>query len=159
MPPEEQLVLIGKFALAGLLGALIGTQRQLRDYPVGTRTLALVASGAALFTSISNFLGADRVAAGIVTGIGFLGAGVIFREGDSVRGITTAATIWVAAAIGTAVGMGLYLAAWLATFIVLLVLGSRPLVHRMEEPLRRLLGRGEIPTAKGTAKGEEARRH
>ena len=77
----------------------------MRGYPAGIRTIALVAFGACLFTDISLLMGGnDRVAAQVVTGIGFLGAGVIFREGAGVKGVTTAATIWAAAAIGMAVG-------------------------------------------------------
>src|SRR3989304_5593936 len=104
MPPiEDQMEIIGRLALAAILGGLIGLGRELRGYPAGIRTLAPGAMGSLLFTDVSQLLGGnDRVAAGIVTGIGFLGAGVIFREGYTVRGITTAATIWSAAAIGLA---------------------------------------------------------
>src|SRR4029450_1379146 len=106
----DEFEIIGRLLLAGLLGGLIGLERELRGYPAGIRTLALVALGSCLFTDISQLLGGeDRVAAQIVTGIGFLGAGVIFREGYTVKGITTAATIWAAAAIGMGVGAGLYL--------------------------------------------------
>jgi putative Mg2+ transporter-C (MgtC) family protein len=107
--------------------------------------VALVALGAALFTDISQLLGEeDRVAAGIVTGIGFIGAGVIFREGYTVRGITTAATIWGAAAIGMAVGRELYLVAGLGAVLVFILLEARPAVRRLD-----LLARGRLrePTA------------
>ena len=88
--------------------------------------------GSALFTEVSRLTGGDdRIAAGIVTGIGFLGAGVIFREGYTVRGITTAATIWSAAAVGMAVGRELYLAAGLGSLLDLRAAGERgPVVRR-----------------------------
>jgi putative Mg2+ transporter-C (MgtC) family protein len=94
--------------------------------------------GAMLFTDVSQLLGGDdRIAAGIVTGIGFLGAGVIFREGYTVRGITTAATIWAAAAIGMAIGRELYLVAGLGTLIIFVVLEARPFTRRVDEAIRR----------------------
>src|SRR3972149_7351245 len=123
MPVDDQLAMVGRLALAALLGAFVGIEREIRGYPAGVRTIALVALGSALFTEISTITGTeDRIAAGIVTGIGFLGAGVIFREGYTVRGITTAATIWSAAAIGMAIGRGLYLAAAGGAIFVFLVL-------------------------------------
>jgi uncharacterized membrane protein YhiD involved in acid resistance len=97
-----------------------------------------VALGASLFTDISQILGGDdRVAAQIVTGIGFLGAGVIFREGYTVKGITTAATIWAAAAVGMAVGTELYIAATLGAGVVFLILESRPFTRRVDGLIRR----------------------
>src|SRR5687768_12454562 len=100
----DQLAIVGRLALAGLLGAFMGLERELRGHPAGIRTLSLVTLGSCLFTDISRLLGGeDRVAAQVVTGIGFLGAGVIFREGAGVKGITTAATVWAAAAIGMAI--------------------------------------------------------
>jgi putative Mg2+ transporter-C (MgtC) family protein len=124
-------------ALAGVLGAFIGLERELRGYPAGIRTIALVAFGACLFTDISRLMGAgDRVAAQIVTGIGFIGAGVIFREGAGVKGITTAATIWAAAAIGMAVGIELYIVATVGAVAVFVLLWSRPLTRYLEESLR-----------------------
>ncbi|MBI2857897.1 MAG: MgtC/SapB family protein, partial [Chloroflexi bacterium] len=99
--------------------------------PAGMRTLALVSLGAALFTvtSIFGFAAADvsRVAAGVVTGVGFLGAGAILRGGDSqIQGLTTAASIWTVAAAGVAVGAGMYVLAGVATVLVLLVLRFLP---------------------------------
>ena len=139
MPPiEDQLEIIGRLALAALFGGLIGLERELRGYPAGIRTLALVTMGSLLFTDVSQLLGGDdRVAAGIVTGIGFLGAGVIFREGYTVRGITTAATIWSAAAIGMAIGRELYLVAAAGSILVFLVLEARPFTRRVDEAIRR----------------------
>ena len=99
-----------RILLALFLGALIGTERQLRQRMAGLRTNALVASGAALFVTIatlSNFpIESMRIAAQVVSGIGFLGAGVIMREGLNVRGLNTAATLWCSAAIGVLSGLG-----------------------------------------------------
>jgi putative Mg2+ transporter-C (MgtC) family protein len=137
MPIDDQLAIVGRLALAALLGALMGLEREIRGYPAGVRTIALVAMGSALFTEISSITGEeDRIAAGIVTGIGFLGAGVIFREGYTVRGITTAATIWSAAAVGMAVGRELYLVAGLGSILVFLLLEARPVVRRMDDVVR-----------------------
>lgn len=134
----DELEILARLALAGLLGALIGLEREVRGYPAGIRTLALVALGACLFTDISRLLGGeDRVAAQIVTGIGFLGAGVIFREGYTVKGITTAATIWAAAAVGMAVGTELYITAILGAGVIFLILESRPFTRRVDELIRR----------------------
>lgn len=116
-----------RILLAAALGAIVGYERRRADKPVGLRTLVLISTGAALFTvaSIYGFEDADptRIAAGIVTGIGFLGAGAIIRRRvGGVEGITTAAAIWVVAAIGLAAGAGLYLMATVTTVIVMLVL-------------------------------------
>jgi putative Mg2+ transporter-C (MgtC) family protein len=133
MPVDDQLAIIGRLAFAAALGAFIGLERELRGYPAGVRTVALVALGSALFTEVGEVLGGDnRVAAGIVTGIGFLGAGVILREGHSIRGITTAATIWSAAAIGMAVGRELYLVAGLGSVLMFILLEARPVVRGLD---------------------------
>ena len=137
----DQLEILGRLVLAGFLGGFIGLERELRGYPAGIRTLALVAVGSALFTDVSGLMGGDdRVAAQIVTGIGFIGAGVIFREGYTVRGITTAATIWSAAAVGMAVGIELYVVGVLGAIFVFLVLEARPLTRRIDDFLRRVGG-------------------
>jgi putative Mg2+ transporter-C (MgtC) family protein len=137
MPVDDQLAIVGRLALAALLGAFVGIEREIRGYPAGVRTIALVALGSALFTEISTITGTeDRIAAGIVTGIGFLGAGVIFREGYTVRGITTAATIWAAAAVGMAVGRELYYAAGLGSLLIFVLLEARPVVRRMDDFVR-----------------------
>ncbi len=137
----DQFEILGRLVLAGFLGAFIGLERELRGYPAGIRTLALVALGSCLFTDVSGLLGGDdRVAAQIVTGIGFIGAGVIFREGYTVRGITTAATIWSAAAIGMAIGTNLYVVAILGAIFVFAVLEARPLTRRIDEYIRRVGG-------------------
>lgn len=112
--------------IAAMLGVILGLERQFSNKDAGLRTYALVASGSALFTvlSIEGFDAADtsRVAAQIVTGIGFLGAGLIFRRGVNVQGLTTAAGLWSVAAIGMAAGTGLWGLAIVVTVIVLFVL-------------------------------------
>ena len=138
MDAVDQLEIVARLAMAAALGGVIGLERELRGYPAGIRTMALITIGAALFTDVSQILGGDdRIAAGIVTGIGFLGAGVIFREGYTVRGITTAATIWASAAIGMAIGRELYLVAGLGTLLVFIVLEARPFTRRVDEAIRR----------------------
>jgi len=123
-PWETALRLI----LATVLGGVVGWQRETAVKPAGLRTHTLVCVGAALFTLLSRFgffeSGADpaRVASNIVVGIGFLGAGTIWRTGASVQGLTTAASLWTVAAIGMAAGIGYYLGAFLATAIVIGVL-------------------------------------
>ena len=127
-----------RIVVAAGLGGAIGLERELDEKAAGLRTHMLVASGSALFTLVgaygfSSFLGhgkvvsydPSRIAAQIVTGIGFLGAGVIFRQGFTVRGLTTAASLWVVAAIGMAAGAGYWAGAVLATAIGLISL--RPL--------------------------------
>lgn len=116
-----------RIVLAAVLGAIVGYERRRADKPVGLRTLVLISVGSALFTVISIYAFGDgdpsRVASGIVTGIGFLGAGVIIRRRQGgIEGITTAATIWVVAAIGLAAGAGFYIIATVTTVIVMLVL-------------------------------------
>ncbi len=117
-----------RLVLATLLGGVVGWQRETAVKPAGFRTHILVCVGAALFTLISRFgffdSGADpaRVASNIVVGIGFLGAGTIWRTGASVQGLTTAASLWTVAAIGMGAGIGYYAGALLATVIVISVL-------------------------------------
>src|SRR6478609_2489613 len=126
-----------RLGLAAVLGGAIGVERELRDREAGIRTHLLVSLGSALFTLVSaygfhEFLTSGdavvrtdptRIAAQIVTGIGFLGAGAIIREGLSVRGLTTAATLWVVAAIGMACGAGWYGPAAITTLFTILALG------------------------------------
>jgi|YelNatPaOPRAMG01_1025707.scaffolds.fasta_scaffold18585_2 putative Mg2+ transporter-C (MgtC) family protein len=114
-----QMEMILRLLLAAVLGAGIGYQRERAGKPAGLRTHILIAIGSALFTVVSMFgfggqVDPSRVAAGVVTGIGFIGAGVIFRGmrmDGPVVGLTTAASIWVTAAIGLAAGVGMYLVA------------------------------------------------
>jgi len=124
------LEMILRFLLAVALGAGIGYQRERAGKIAGMRTHVLVSSGAALFTlvSIYGFSGAavdiSRVAAGVVVGIGFIGAGVILRgqREEEVAGLTTAATIWITAAIGLAAGAGMYLVSVIATAVAVGIL-------------------------------------
>lgn len=126
MPIELEMVL--RLLLAAALGAIIGYQRERAGKQAGLRTHILISVGAALISllSIYGFGAASdpaRVAAGVVVGVGFLGAGVILhRQGGIVAGLTTAATIWVVAGIGLAAGTGLYIVAAVATALVLGVL-------------------------------------
>jgi len=108
-----------------VLGAIVGFEREARRRPAGLRTHMLVSLGACLFTiiSISNFgMFPPYIIAGIVTGIGFLGAGSIIGSGQRVEGITTAATLWVVAGVGLAAGVGEYVLAAMAALLVLIVL-------------------------------------
>jgi putative Mg2+ transporter-C (MgtC) family protein len=126
---STELEIILRLLLAAALGAGIGYQRERANKPAGLRTHALIGLGSALFTVVSIFGfggGADvaRVAAGVVTGIGFIGAGVIFRgvRGDHIAGLTTAASIWATASIGLAAGVGMYLIATVVAVITVLLL-------------------------------------
>jgi len=126
VPIELEMIL--RLLLAAALGAIIGYQRERAGKTTGVRTHGLICLGAALFTvaSIYGFGSATdpaRVAAGVVAGIGFLGAGAIMhREGGLVAGLTTAATIWVVAGIGMVAGAGLYLVSAVTTVLILAVL-------------------------------------
>jgi putative Mg2+ transporter-C (MgtC) family protein len=124
--------LVVRLLTAGLLGALIGYDRERKASPAGFRTHILVALGAALFVIVpvqAGFSNDDisRVVQGLVAGIGFLGAGAILKQDESltVRGLTTAASIWLTAAIGIAAGLGQLLTALIATVFGLLVLNAR----------------------------------
>lgn len=142
LPNTEGWLQAGELGLALLLSAAIGLEREVRQKSAGLRTHTLVGVGAALFMLISKYGFTDvvipghviadpsRVAAQIVSGIGFLGAGLIFVRRDSVRGLTTAASIWVTAAVGTAAGAGLPLIAALSTGIYFVVtLGFIPIAR------------------------------
>jgi putative Mg2+ transporter-C (MgtC) family protein len=157
-----------RLALAAALGGLIGVEREIREREAGLRTHMLVSLGSALFTVVSAYgfhaflasgqsvVRADptRIAAQIVTGIGFLGAGAIIRQGLSVRGLTTAATLWVVAAIGLASGAGYYSAAVITTALVLISLWPlRILAFRMLHRIRPEDGRLLIELPAGTSPG------
>jgi putative Mg2+ transporter-C (MgtC) family protein len=128
MPPISEIEFIQRLLLAAALGAALGLERELRQKSAGLRTNVLIAVGSALFTLMSIAMadspGSDptRIAAQIVTGIGFLGAGAIMRTGSGVQGLTTAATVWVNAAVGVAAGGGEYQLALTATGITLVAL-------------------------------------
>ena len=126
MLSSPDVALIGKAALATILGFAVGFERERHGHAAGMRTLALVAMGAAVFTGISLGappLGPDRVIQGIVQGIGFLGAGVILRAPrGGIQGLTTAATVWTEASVGVTVGVGRYLDAVALTALLLIIL-------------------------------------
>lgn len=136
--PDTELA--QRLLLAALLGGAIGFERELRQKSAGLRTNILIAVGSALFTLMSIEMAdgrtadATRIAAQIVTGIGFLGAGAIMRTGSGVQGLTTAATVWVNAAVGVAAGGGEYHLALIATGVTLVVLF-------LLTPLERLIDR------------------
>lgn len=118
---------VGRLLVACLLGGVIGLERELKRKAAGVRTNLLIAMGAALFTLLSAILAGDssdksRIASNIVQGVGFLGAGLILHNRNRVNGLTSAATVFVVAAIGMACGAGLYAPAVLATVIVILAL-------------------------------------
>jgi putative Mg2+ transporter-C (MgtC) family protein len=117
-----------RLVLAAILGGIIGLERQMRDKPAGLRTNILICVGSTLFMSLSTqvakLLGGDptRIAAQIISGIGFLGAGAVLHSHGFVLGLTTAATIWVVAGVGMALGSGMYLVAVFATAMSLVTL-------------------------------------
>lgn len=145
MTSPSELDLLGRILLAAGLAALVGAERELADHPAGLRTHISVAVGSALFAIVSAYgflefdqprnntnIGADvtRVASNIVTGVGFLGGGAILKEGATVRGLTTAASLWVTAAIGLAAGLGSFGAALGAAGILLATLTVMRLPER-----------------------------
>jgi putative Mg2+ transporter-C (MgtC) family protein len=135
-----------RLVLAAGLGAALGLEREWRHKPAGLRTNILIALGSALFTLVSIAIGQgagteDRIAAQVVTGIGFLGGGAILRHGTSVRGMTTAATIWVNAAIGMAAGAGYLALATAGAAITLFVLAVLPTIESWVERWTRPEGR------------------
>jgi putative Mg2+ transporter-C (MgtC) family protein len=144
MLPDWELVL--RLVVAAVLGSLIGADRERLVWAAGLRTHMLVCVGSCLFMVVSAFgfsdilttphviLDPSRIAAQVVSGIGFLGAGSILLRGEVVRGLTTAASLWTVAAIGLAVGGGLYVEAVFATILILLILaGIKPLEERFQQ--------------------------
>lgn len=151
----EEVTMLARVGVAAAGGAVIGWERRRSGKDTGMRTLMLVSMGAALFTlvSIFGFEGHDqsRVAAQVVSGVGFLGAGAILRRGRSVRGLTTAAAIWLAAAVGTAAGVGLYLVAGATALLAVFVMGLWPEVEPADGPDER-----HPPADDGDAEAEES---
>ena len=120
MPPLD--VLLFRFLLVIIVGGLIGAEREYRSKSAGFRTMILICLGSFLFTTFSIHISGgtnDRIASNIVTGIGFLGAGVIFRSDNRIKGLTTAATIWATAALGMGIADGQYSIVFIGTGIVL----------------------------------------
>lgn len=127
---------VNKFLMATLLCGLIGAEREFRSKQAGLKTMIMIGLGSTLFTILSVKIGIsshDRIASNIVTGIGFLGAGVIFKEDNQVKGLTTACVIWIVAAIGMAIGSGYYEQAVGVTLVVLLALLIFPFLEEMAE--------------------------
>jgi putative Mg2+ transporter-C (MgtC) family protein len=136
---SQDLELLGRLLLAAVLGGAIGAERELNDQPAGLRTHMLLTIGACLFTLISAYgfgRGTDpsRIAAQIVTGIGFLGGGAIVRYGLTVKGVTTAASIWATASVGVAIGAGSYV---LGVGGAVLVVGTLFGLRRADQVLDR----------------------
>ena len=158
LPTLDTGAIVFRLVVAAALGGAVGIERELRDREAGLRTHLLVSSGSALFTLVSAYGFHDfltqsgslvqtdptRIAAQIVTGIGFLGAGAISREGLSIRGLTTAATLWVVAAIGMACGAGYYAAAITATVLTIVALwplriGAHTVIERFRPEEKRVV--------------------
>ena len=128
-------------SFAFVIGAVIGIEREFRSKPAGFRTMILICVGSCLYTIISkeaNSTSNDRIASNIVTGIGFIGAGVIFKEGITVNGLTTAALIWITAALGMAIGYHNYPLAVLVSIMVVIVLFVLEPVQRFINKLHKV---------------------
>ena len=155
--PTTDLVL--RLVLASVAGAVIGFEREVRNHVAGVRTHAIVALGAALFTIAGAYGFGDltrsasidpaRVAAQVASGIGFIGAGAIIRNGFSVRGLTTAATLWLGAALGVAAGAGQYVIVASATVLVLVLLIGLQILERVAVRIAPCQGALEVRYARG----------
>ena len=134
LDPSFQEISITRLFIALLAGSILGLEREFQRKAAGIRTIALICVSSALFTILSVEIGGsatgDRIASNILTGVGFIGAGVIFRGGFTIDGITTATVIWISAAIGMAIGVGEYKLAWFAVAISLLVLWGLTFVEK-----------------------------
>lgn len=132
---------IGQVLFAFIIGAIIGIEREFRSKPAGFRTMILICVGSCLYTILSkesSTVSPDRIASNIVTGIGFIGAGVIFKEGISVNGLTTAALIWITAALGMAIGYHNYPLTIVVSAIVVIVLFILEPVQRFIERFHKV---------------------
>jgi putative Mg2+ transporter-C (MgtC) family protein len=144
-----------RLVVALLLGAGIGLERELQRMPAGFRTHALVSLGSAIFTVVSAYAftgpGSDptRIAAQVVSGVGFLGGGAILHYGGTVRGLTTAASLWAVAAVGMAAGAGLFVVAVVASVLVVVAL---EVFQRIERAAKQ---RFDLPTGKRPPPGDE----
>ena len=150
---DTQVNLGLRLTLGLVLGAVIGFEREFHRQPAGFRTHSLVALGSALFTIVSGFAfdgpGADptRIAAQIVSGIGFIGAGTILQYRGNIRGLTTAASLWSVAAVGMAAGAGMWILAIMATVLMLIVLSILDRIERLaRRHLRMPADNYEVPT-------------
>jgi putative Mg2+ transporter-C (MgtC) family protein len=137
----DLVTFVMRMGLALLLGALMGLERQWHQRMAGTRTNALVATAASTFTMIGLILmdpaGASRIVGQIVTGIGFLGAGVIFKEGGTIHGLNTAATVWCSAAVGSLCGIGQpQYAGVLAVAVLFTNVALRPLANKLRPAMK-----------------------
>jgi putative Mg2+ transporter-C (MgtC) family protein len=136
--PAHDLALFGRVALSAGLGFAVGWEREVRGHPAGSRTFALVAAGSASFTAIAIDAfpsTAEKLIAGIVTGIGFIGAGIVLRDpAGHVRGLTTAAAIWSIASVGVVAGAGRFVLATLVAllFLVVLEIPNLPLLRQVD---------------------------
>ena len=138
----NEFTMIFRIIISALLGGIIGFEREVHGRPAGIRTQMLVCLGSTVFMIISILIAVKykefgpvdptRIAAGVVTGIGFLGAGAIIRAGRSIHGLTTAASIWAVSAIGMAIGAGLYVIGFLATGVVIAVLFLSKVERQLE---------------------------
>ncbi|HYU18674.1 MAG TPA: MgtC/SapB family protein [Chloroflexota bacterium] len=141
IPSGPWLEITGRLVLALILGATVGLERELRRSPAGLRTFTMLSLGACVYmlvsldtTRVDGVRGdPGRVAAQVVTGIGFLGGGVLFRAGESVRGLTTAAGLWASAALGLAAGAGLYFIAIMGAVLMLFVFHGLWLIEQRYE--------------------------
>lgn len=155
---DEFLIKSIPVLVAALVGGLIGVEREYRDKSAGFRTMILISVGACLFTIMSDILGgpdkeSGRIAASVVTGVGFLGAGVVLKDGMTVRGLTTAASIWLVASLGMAAGMGEYEMVVIVTFIIIMVLWLFPPFERWIDSLHEFI-QVEV-TVKNTDEAED----
>lgn len=141
---EDLLVYFVPVLIAALAGGLVGVEREYRDKSAGFRTMILIAIGSCLFTIMSKIIGgvdseSSRIAASIVSGVGFLGAGVVLKDGATIKGITTAASIWLVASLGVGAGAGEYELVGAVTLLVLIVLWVLPPLERWIDSLHEFL--------------------
>ena len=166
---SEMKDILLKLVISLVIGAIIGGEREYRNKSAGLRTIILICLGSTLFTILSakigDATGSSRVAANIVTGIGFLGAGAIMRSGLTISGMTTASTIWVAAALGMSVGVGEFGIAFYAMILAIIVLIVFSYLQKMLRFLNRTIelhltfepGRNEIDRVEKEMKGLDLR--
>lgn len=156
-----QLDLALRLTVGLVLGAIIGFERELQRQPAGFRTHSLVSLGAALFTVVSAYgftgdlVDPTRIAAQIVSGIGFIGAGTILQHRGHIRGLTTAASLWAVAAIGTAAGAGLFIVAVVGTLLILVVLSILDRVEALTHRRLRLEPREALDPDLNEGKSED----